>query len=168
MRALLPQITRTIRTADQLVEQLTAPIERVAPGLAHLADTLSSPQLASFPTELGDVVGTLGDFVGSLGDLARRLQPLGQLAESAGGLFGLRPLASLRGGSGTRPVVAPADAAAMPQPTGTRATAKKPAAKKQAAKKPTAKKQAAKKPTAKKQAAKKPAAQQSATKQAGR
>ena len=31
-----------------------------------------------------------------LGDLAQRLQPLGQLAESAGGWFGLRPLAAFQ------------------------------------------------------------------------
>jgi hypothetical protein len=38
--------------------------------------------LAALPRDVGDVVDVLRD-------LARRLQPLGQVAESAGGLFGL-------------------------------------------------------------------------------
>src|SRR3954452_11646120 len=42
-RALIPQITRTIKSADGLVERLTAPIESVAPGLARLAEALSTP-----------------------------------------------------------------------------------------------------------------------------
>ena len=36
----------------------------------------------------------------TLGDLAARLQPLGQIAETAGSWFGLRPLAALRSGGG--------------------------------------------------------------------
>ena len=47
--------------------------------------------------------------MGALSDLARRLQPLGQMAESAGSLFGLRPFASLLGGT---PPPARADAPA--------------------------------------------------------
>ena len=88
MKAFLPQVTRTLAAADMMVEQLAAPIERVAPGLARLADTLSSPQLTALPKDLGE-------FMNAIGDLARRMQPLSQLAESAGGLFGLRPLASM-------------------------------------------------------------------------
>ena len=149
VRALMPQVTRTLKTADQLVEQMSAPIERVAPGLARLADTLSSPQLMSFPNQLGDLLGALGD-------VAKRLQPLGQLAESAGGLFGLRPLTSLRAGSGAKPVIPPPSD--EPVPAAERPAAKKPAARTSAAKKPAAKKPATKKPATKKPATKKPAA----------
>jgi hypothetical protein len=110
-----------------------------------LADTLQSPQFTQLPTQLGD-------FVGTLGDLAKRLQPLGQLAESAGGLFGLRALTSLRsGGAATKPVIPPP--AADPEPA-KQAPAKKTAAKKTAAKKTAAKKTAAKKTAAKKTAPK--------------
>lgn len=61
-RALLPQITRTIETTESMVGQLGS--------------------LAALPRDVGEVVDVLRD-------LARRLQPLGQVAESAGGLFGL-------------------------------------------------------------------------------
>lgn len=115
VQAFVPQMTRTIRTADALMEQL-----------------------GSLPT---DVIA----FTETLTDLARRLQPLGQLAESAGTMFGLRPLAVLRGG-GTRPSRNEPEAAPAPKPA-----AKKPAAKKAAATKAPAKKA----PAAKKAAPKK-------------
>lgn len=135
IRALMPQITRTLMAADTMVEQLSAPIERVAPALTLLADTLSSPQLTALPRELAE-------FMSTLGDLARRMQPLGQLAEAAGGMFGLRPLAALRAGSGRPPAPAP-----PPPPA--------PAAKKPAVKKPAAKQAPAKKAVAKKTPARK-------------
>ncbi len=84
IRALMPQITRTLRSADTLVEQMSA-----------------------MPKDLGE-------FMGILGDVARRLQPLAQLAESAGGMFGLKGLSGLSGlggllpgGGGTRPTDPP-------------------------------------------------------------
>ena len=83
IKALVPQMTRTIKAADAMVEQLSMPVERVAPGLAKLAEILSSPTLTSFPTDLGE-------FMETLSDLARRMQPLGQMAESAGSLFGMQ------------------------------------------------------------------------------
>ena len=119
IRALMPQITRTLTAADALVDQMTGPIERVAPGLSRLADTLAAPQFHTLPTDVGDMVGLLGDVV-------RRLQPLGQLAESAGGLFGLRPFAGLR-------------ATPAPAPPAKKAPAKKAPAKKVPAKKAPAK-----------------------------
>lgn len=92
IRAFVPQITRTLKAADTMVEQLSGPIDRVAPGLSRLADVLASPTLMTLPTDLSE-------FVGVLSDLAQRLQPLGQMAESAGSLFGLRPFASMLGGT---------------------------------------------------------------------
>ena len=93
IKAFVPQLTRTIKAADTLVTQLSAPIDKVAPGLSRLADTLSSPVLASLPNDLGD-------FIDIISDLAKRLQPLGQLAESAGSMFGLRPFAGLLSNAG--------------------------------------------------------------------
>lgn len=141
IKAFVPQVTRTIKAADAMVTQLSAPIEKVAPGLSRLADTLSSPVLGSLPSDLES-------FVGVLGDLARRLQPLGQMAESAGSLFGFRPLAALRSG-GSRPASAP-PASVTPPPSTT--AVKKPAAKKAATKKSAAKKSATKKAASKKAA----------------
>ena len=45
IKSLVPQITRTIKAADAMVEQLSAPIDRVVPGLSTLADVLASPTL---------------------------------------------------------------------------------------------------------------------------
>jgi ABC-type transporter Mla subunit MlaD len=127
VKAFVPQLTRTINAADALVEQLSGPIDKVAPGLAKLAEVLSSPSLTSLPNDLGE-------FMGVLSDLARRLQPLGQMAEAAGGMFGLRPLAAMFGGAPT-PAAQPAPTAAATKT----APVKKPAAKKSAAKKSTPK-----------------------------
>jgi len=141
IKAFVPQVTRTIRAADSLVEQLSGPIEKVAPSLNRFADTLSNPTLLALPADLGA-------FMETLSDLAHRLQPLGQLAESAGSMFGLRPLAALRAG-GSRP--------APPAPAPVPAQAKKGAPpKKTAARKTAARKTAAKTTAAKTTAAKKP------------
>jgi ABC-type transporter Mla subunit MlaD len=118
VQALVPQVTRTIKTADALVEQLRGPVEKVAPALAAL------------PTDLTT-------FLTVLNDVSRRLQPLGQLAESAGSVFGLRPLAALRLGGGR-----PATASPPPPAPAKKAAPKRPAAKKAAPKKAAAKKKA--------------------------
>jgi len=83
VRAILPQVTRTMRFADDFSARLSGPLEQVIPGLVRLSETLNSPVLASLPTDLSG-------FVDAINDLVRRLSPLGQIAESAGGLFGLR------------------------------------------------------------------------------
>jgi ABC-type transporter Mla subunit MlaD len=162
INAFVPQVTRTIKAADTMVTQLSATVDKVAPGLSRLADTLSSPVLTSLPTDLES-------FIGVLGDLARRLQPLGQMAESAGSLFGFRPLAALRSG-GRRPTSSPSATAPRAAPTPSRAMpdANRPAAKKPSPKKPPAAKPAAAttatKPAARRAAVKSPAAQRSTAK----
>ncbi len=171
IKAFVPQVTRTARAADQLVEQLSAPIDRVAPGLNRLAETLSAPVLANLPKDLGE-------FVGTLGDLARRLQPLGQMAETAGGLFAKSPWANfLPGATAQRTSTPRPDSKPQPpsparnapyvaaQATETRAGDGS-AAKPQAVRKPAAKKAAAKKSTAKRTPAKKTAAKKAAAKKA--
>ena len=143
VKAFVPQVTRTIRTADALVEQLSGPVERMAPALARFADTMSSPILASLPKDLGEVMQ-------SLNDLAQRLAPLGQLAETAGGWFGLRPLAALRSGGGNPRTTAPVIHTPPPAPPAAPAPAapKRPSVKKAAAKKAPARTTPAKKTTA--------------------
>jgi hypothetical protein len=105
MRSVMPQIAKTVQSAQGLVDQLTDPIERVAPTLNNLANTLSAPSLSNLPEQVGD-------FINVLGDLSRRLKPLTDLAESAGGMFGLRGLSKLASGSRQ----GAADIAAAPQP----------------------------------------------------
>jgi ABC-type transporter Mla subunit MlaD len=156
IRAFVPQVTKTIKAADAMVEQLSAPIERVAPGLAKLADILATPALMDLPTDLSE-------FMGVLSDLARRLQPLGQMAESAGSLFGLRSLGALRATVAPPPptiqqpaAVAPTERAAPLVHTPVKkAPARKAAAKKAPAKKAPAKKAPAKKVSTKKVSVKK-------------
>ena len=138
IRAFVPQVTKVVNAADSMVEQLSGPIDRVAPGLVRLGDVLSSPQLMTLPTDLGE-------FMAALSELAHKLQPLGQMAESAGSLFGLRPFASLLGSvplpPAPQPAITVATAAVAPGRPAKQAGAKKAAAKKT----PVTKKAAAKK-----------------------
>src|SRR6187402_3128454 len=83
VRAMLPQLTRTVKLADEMAARLSTPIDDVIPGLSRLAMTLDSPVLRSLPTDLGQ-------FMELVNDLGRRMSPLTQIAEQAGGLFGLR------------------------------------------------------------------------------
>ena len=152
IKALVPQLNKVVKAADTMVDQLSGPIDRVAPGLVRLADVLSSPTLSSLPTDLGE-------FMSTLSELARKLQPLGQMADSAGSLFGgLRPFASLLGGNPPPPappsIPQPAIAAAKPAVAKKQPAAKKTAAKKSPAKKAAAKKAPTKRPGTKKAASK--------------
>ena len=137
IRAMLPQLTRTVKLADELSARLSGPIDQVAPGLARLADTLNSPVLMALPTDLGA-------FLDIINDLSRRMSPLAQVFEQAGGLFGMR-FPGMPARSAT-----PAPAAAPPPPPPDGAPAKKASAKKAAAKK---RKAPAKKAAPKKSAA---------------
>ena len=180
IRAAVPQVTRTVKAADEMMQVVSGPAMAVAPGLNRLAETLSTPAFASLPQQIGQ-------FSELLGEVSTRLSPLAQFAESAGGLFGFRL-------PGTRPPAAAT--ASTPPPTrvdhparpddeptlamttrtptageptssttsraGTatkkptaKTTAKKTPAKKTAAKKASAKKASAKKASAKKASAKK-------------
>jgi ABC-type transporter Mla subunit MlaD len=130
IKTFVPQMNRTVKAADAMMEQLSGPIDKVAPGLSRLADTLSSPALTSLPRDLGE-------FMNVLGDLARRLQPLGQMAESAGSLFGLRPLSGLRSSppKPERPTPPPPAASAQPDHAPPKAAKKAPVKKAGATKK---------------------------------
>jgi ABC-type transporter Mla subunit MlaD len=94
VRAAMPQVTRAVKLANVIVDQMVEPIERIAPNLNRLADTLASPTILDMPSQIGD-------FLEVLGDLAKRLRPLGQMAETASGLFGLRGFGALSGSSRT-------------------------------------------------------------------
>ena len=156
LRAFVPQVTRTLKAADDMVERMNAPIERVAPGLNRLADTLSSPTITDMPRDLNE-------FLSTLTDLGKRLQPLGQIAETAGGMFRNNPFASFMTGGTQRPAESPA--APAPTPPHADETPPPPPAKKAAAKKTTTthKRAAAKKPAAKKTAARKQSARRSSS-----
>jgi ABC-type transporter Mla subunit MlaD len=96
VRAILPQLTRTVRAADELMEAVGGPARRIAPNLVQIVDTLGSPAFTTLPTQLGE-------FMKVMGDVSRRLGPLAQFAESAGGMFGFR----LPGSSRSQPAPEP-------------------------------------------------------------
>jgi|SRR5215217_8066132 len=142
VRAMLPQVTRTVKLADELSKRLSAPLENVIPGLDRLASTLDSPVLRSFPTDFSQ-------FMDVINDVARRMSPLAQLAEQAGGLFGLRiPGLSAPTAPAAATTSAPTPRTEPPTPTTSATTrpapVKKAPVKKAPAKKATAKRAAKK------------------------
>ncbi len=188
IRAAVPQVTRAILAADTVINQISGPMERVAPGLSRLADTLSNPVFVTMPDQIAS-------FLETFADVARRLQPLSQMAENAGSMFNLRgPLAAFLGGSSSNPAppapTAPPPANQPPAPTFAspaqpieaglagppaarpskpvpeKAIPEKAIPEKAVAKKAVAKKAVAKKATATKAAAKKAATKKAATKKA--
>ncbi len=150
IRAFMPQVTRSIKMADTVISQISGPIERVAPGISRLADTLSSPVFATIPNDIAS-------FVDAMSDVAQRMQPLAQMAETAGSMFGLRPLAALRGGSGRPPAAAAPAPPPPPPPTRTPPTVKKAPKKTSTKKTPVTKSPVTKTPAKKTPAKKTPA-----------
>jgi ABC-type transporter Mla subunit MlaD len=163
IRAAIPQVTRTVKAADEMMQVVSGPAMAVAPGLNRLAETLSTPAFAQLPNQIGA-------FSDILAEVSKRLGPLTQLAESAGGLFGGFRM------PGTRPSPMPSSAPASNAPEAEqrpaiRMTAKRPAttassgrpaakapSEKAGAKKGKAKKATAKKATATKRPPKAPGA----------
>jgi hypothetical protein len=142
IRAAVPQVTRTVKAADQVMQAVSGPALAVAPGLNKLAETLASPAFEQLPNQIGQ-------FSEVLTEISKRLGPLTQLAESAGGLFGgIR----LPGAPAPRPAAAP-----DPTPVVRVSTTKRPVAEKTSVKKATAKKATVKKATPKASAKRKPA-----------
>ena len=150
IRAAIPQVTRTVKAADDMMQVVSGPAMAVAPGLNRLAETLATPAFAQLPNQINA-------FSDVLGEVSRRLGPLTQLAESAGGLFGGFRI------PGSRPAApTPLTTSTTPEPAASTSPAKKAPARKAPAKKTPAKKRPAKKAAAKKAAAKKTAAKKSA------
>jgi ABC-type transporter Mla subunit MlaD len=144
----LEQFNRIATRVNDMLDAVEGPMSTLVPGLNHLAESLTSPPMVSFSDDLGD-------FLKVLGELSRRMQPLTQIAESAGSMFN-RSLGNLFPGTGrgtpspaaTKPKVEPSAPAApvrtsppaLAPATGApvkRAAARKPAARKPAARKPT-------------------------------
>jgi hypothetical protein len=156
---MMPQLTRTIRAADEITSMLEGPVKAAAPNIQPLVTTFSSPGFAAIP-------GQMGEFMNLLAEMSRRLTPLTQFAENAGGLFGgirVPGMSSRPSGQTTAPTTPSTsrdEAAANTttpanEPAKDGATAEKTAATKAATKKTTAKKSSAKKSTAKKSRASK-------------
>lgn len=150
LRAAVPQVTRTVKTADEMMKVVSGPAMAVAPGLQVLAETLNNPAMKQMPNQMAQLNEVLAE-------VTSRLAPLGQLAESAGGIFGgLR----LPGFGGTKPEsTRPADGAQTDEDdvddTATLTVTQARTVKKAPAKKTTAKKAAARKAAPKKAATRK-------------
>jgi ABC-type transporter Mla subunit MlaD len=148
VRALMPQIRRTVETADEITTLLQAPVRAAAPNIERIAGALGSPDFLALPAQLGQ--------------LMQRLGPLAQLAENAGGLFGGFRLPGMPGPKSPAPVPVPAPSApatAASASTPSRSAAKHGAANTGVAKRSVAKRSAAKKaPTTAKTAATKTSA----------
>ena len=143
IRAAIPQVTRTVKAADEMMQVISGPAMAVAPGLNRLAETLSTPAFAGLPAQIGN-------FSDVLDEVARRLAPLTHLAESAGGLFGGFRIPGSRPSAPAEPAV---ELPPVKKAPARRSAAEKPAAKRTPAKRTPAKKRAAKKQPAKKQPA---------------
>ncbi len=140
IRAAIPQVTRTVKVADEMMQVVSGPAMAVAPALNRLADTLSTPAFAQLPTQIGQ-------FSDLLAEVSHRLSPLTQLAESAGGLFGGFRVPGARSQPAPpspRTIATETKVIHTPTPPAEKARAKKAAPrKKTAAKKAPAKKRAA-------------------------
>jgi ABC-type transporter Mla subunit MlaD len=154
LRAAIPQVTRTVKAADEMMQVVSGPAMAVAPGLNRLAETLSTPAFAQLPNQ----IGTFSDV---LAEVSKRLGPLTQLAESAGGIFGGFRMPGSRPTSSS-PSITPERAREpdAPRPA-IRTTTTVPAKNSNAKKKSTAKKRPAKKAATKKSTAKKRPAKKS-------
>ncbi len=132
------------------------PARRIAPNLVQIVDTLGSPAFTTLPTQLSE-------FMRVMGDVSRRLGPLAQFAESAGGMFGFR-MPGFVTLAAAAPTPLPCHWQLAPEPSAASSTSREPPRRAKLtdeeddARKTTAKKTTAKKTTATKTAAKKSAA----------
>ena len=147
VRALMPQITRTVKAAEEITSLMEGPVRATAPRIERIVDTLGSPGFTALPNQLGE--------------LMQRLGPLAQLAENAGGLFGAFRMPGMGGSKPAAPAPAPTPQRAAENPVlravqdVQRASVQQAAAKKASGKKTSAKKAStATAATAKKRAAK--------------
>lgn len=135
IRAVVPQVTRTVKAADEMMKIVAGPAIAVAPGLQVLAETLNNPAMRQMPHQIAQMNEVLGD-------VTARLAPLGHMAESASGLFGGFKLPGFGGSSQPKPA-ATATRPPEPEPETDPTPVKKTVARKRTAKKSTARKKPA-------------------------
>jgi hypothetical protein len=83
IRASVPQFTRSVKAADELMKVVSGPAIAAAPAFSQIADTIATPAFQQLPERVNQ-------FNEMMVEMSRRLGPLTQFAETAGGLFGLR------------------------------------------------------------------------------
>ncbi len=78
LRAVVPQVTRTARTADEMMKVVSGPAMAVAPGLQILAETLNNPAFKQMPNQVAQMNEVLAEVTappgtaGSAGRIGRR------------------------------------------------------------------------------------------------
>jgi len=89
----LHELNTVARRVNRLLDDIEAPIRLIVPqverGIEQARSTLRRvdgvvAQVGSLPSDVARAVGTLSE-------LASKLNPLAQFAETAGGIFGIRP-----------------------------------------------------------------------------
>ena len=89
----LHELNTVARRVNRLLDDIEAPIRLIVPqverGIDQARATMKKvdgvvAQVGSLPSDVARAVGTLSD-------LASKLNPLAQFAETAGGIFGIRP-----------------------------------------------------------------------------
>jgi hypothetical protein len=133
-------VTQFLDSVDRF-NQTMDELNGVAKRVNAILDTVEEP-IQAFVPQITRTIKTADQLVDVLNDLSRRLTPLTQLAESAGSMFGLRPLAALRSGSGHRPEPVPEPPAPVKKAPVKKTQSKKAPAKKASTKKAPAKKAA--------------------------
>jgi ABC-type transporter Mla subunit MlaD len=148
VRAIIPQVTRTVKAAEEITSLLEGPVRATAPRIERVVETLGSPGFTALPNQLGE--------------LMQRLGPLAALAENAGGLFGAFRMPGLSS-SPKPPTPAPAPASERsPEHPAVRAVTELGRASAKKSTKTSAKSPAKKSPAAKSPATKSPAARKRA------
>lgn len=89
----MSEMNRMVHRVNSLLDEIEGPVRQVVPlmeislnqakGTMKKVDSVLS-QIGSLPSDVAKAVSTLGD-------LASRLGPLAQFAETAGGIFGIKP-----------------------------------------------------------------------------
>lgn len=103
VRTIMPQVTRTVKAADEITSLMEGPVRATAPRIERIVETLGSPGFTALPNQIGE--------------LMQRLGPLASLAENAGGLFGAFKMPGMS--SGSKPAATTAAPPATPTPAAT-------------------------------------------------
>jgi len=80
------ELNTAARRVNSLLDDIEAPIRVIVPQVKNTMKKVDGVigQVGSLPADVAKAVSTLGD-------LASRLGPLAQFAETAGGMFGIKP-----------------------------------------------------------------------------
>ena len=96
IKAAIPQVTRAVKAADDMMQVVSGPAIAVAPGLTRLAEVLSTPGFNQLPNQLSQ-------FTDVMTEMSKRLGPLTQFAGVGGRT--VRRAASPRHGAGSTSAV---------------------------------------------------------------